>query len=158
MKSMTISAKSTTIAAVCFGIGKGDYAQATSLLTRDYPFAPDPVSLRKDGAVEFNSCVRSRWIHRSIYGRTPYCPRSPAFSCSRATDSLSVSFELESRRNSPSIWEMGAIVDHLVPVGRGGADDESNRITTSMARNSAKSNWSAGYPKSTGGDKSSGVK
>jgi len=32
-------------------------------------------------------------------------------------------------------------VDHLVPVTRGGADDESNWVTTSMARNSAKMNW-----------------
>jgi hypothetical protein len=32
-------------------------------------------------------------------------------------------------------------VDHLVPVTRGGADDESNWVTISMARNSAKMNW-----------------
>jgi hypothetical protein len=36
---------------------------------------------------------------------------------------------------------MGATVDHLVPVSRGGADDDSNWVTTSMARNSAKGNW-----------------
>ena len=41
----------------------------------------------------------------------------------------------------PSYWEVGATVDHVVPVTRGGADDESNWVTTSMARNSAKMNW-----------------
>ena len=41
----------------------------------------------------------------------------------------------------PAFWEVGATVDHLVPVTRGGADDESNWVTTSMARNSAKMNW-----------------
>jgi hypothetical protein len=38
-------------------------------------------------------------------------------------------------------WELFPTVDHLVPVARGGADDESNWVTTSMLRNSAKSNW-----------------
>jgi HNH endonuclease len=41
----------------------------------------------------------------------------------------------------PAFWEVGATIDHVVPVTRGGADDESNWVTTSMARNSAKMNW-----------------
>ena len=41
----------------------------------------------------------------------------------------------------PAFWELGATIDHLVPVSPGGADDESNWVTTSMARNSAKMNW-----------------
>lgn len=32
-------------------------------------------------------------------------------------------------------------MDHIVPVARGGADNETNWVTTSMLRNSAKSNW-----------------
>ena len=38
-------------------------------------------------------------------------------------------------------WELFPTIDHVVPVARGGADDESNWVTTSMLRNSAKSNW-----------------
>jgi hypothetical protein len=41
----------------------------------------------------------------------------------------------------PSYWELGATVEHLVPVTRGGVDDESDWVTTSMGRNSAKLNW-----------------
>jgi hypothetical protein len=41
----------------------------------------------------------------------------------------------------PAYWEVGATIDHLVPVSRGGPDDESNWVTTSRARNSAKGNW-----------------
>ncbi len=41
----------------------------------------------------------------------------------------------------PAFWKVGATIDHVVPVTRGGADDESNWVTTSMARNSAKMNW-----------------
>ena len=41
----------------------------------------------------------------------------------------------------PAYWEIAATVDHLVPVTRGGTDDESNLIATSMAHNFAKMNW-----------------
>ena len=38
-------------------------------------------------------------------------------------------------------WELFPTIDHLIPVARGGQDDQNNWITTSMIRNSAKSNW-----------------
>jgi hypothetical protein len=38
-------------------------------------------------------------------------------------------------------WELFPTIDHVVPVARGGADDESNWVMTSMLRNAAKSNW-----------------
>lgn len=38
-------------------------------------------------------------------------------------------------------WDLFPTVDHLIPIARGGQDNESNWITTSMIRNSAKSNW-----------------
>lgn len=41
----------------------------------------------------------------------------------------------------PAYWSHYPTIDHVVPVARGGADDESNVVTTSMLRNAAKSNW-----------------
>ncbi|MEX2170225.1 MAG: hypothetical protein WD851_13010 [Pirellulales bacterium] len=38
-------------------------------------------------------------------------------------------------------WELFPTVDHVVPIARGGADDESNWVCTSMLRNGAKANW-----------------
>lgn len=38
-------------------------------------------------------------------------------------------------------WELFPTIDHLIPIARGGQDSEDNWITTSMIRNSAKSNW-----------------
>ena len=38
-------------------------------------------------------------------------------------------------------WELFPTIDHVVPVAREGADDESNWVSTSMLRNAAKSNW-----------------
>ena len=41
----------------------------------------------------------------------------------------------------PAFWELGATIDHLIPVTQGGKNDESNLVTTSMARNAAKLNY-----------------
>jgi len=38
-------------------------------------------------------------------------------------------------------WELFPTIDHIVPVARGGADEASNWVTTSMIRNQAKANW-----------------
>ena len=38
-------------------------------------------------------------------------------------------------------WQLYPTIDHLVPIAKGGYDSESNWITTSMIRNSAKANW-----------------
>jgi len=38
-------------------------------------------------------------------------------------------------------WDLFPTIDHLIPIARGGQDNESNWITTSMVRNAAKSNW-----------------
>lgn len=38
-------------------------------------------------------------------------------------------------------WELSPTVDHIVPVARGGNDEESNWVCTSMLRNAAKAHW-----------------
>lgn len=38
-------------------------------------------------------------------------------------------------------WELFPTIDHVLPVARGGTDSHENLVTTSMLRNSAKSNW-----------------
>ena len=38
-------------------------------------------------------------------------------------------------------WQLLPTVDHIIPVSRGGIDDESNWVCTSQLRNSVKSNW-----------------
>lgn len=41
----------------------------------------------------------------------------------------------------PAYWELCPTIDHVVPVSRGGVDNSSNWVTTSMLQNSAKGNW-----------------
>jgi len=38
-------------------------------------------------------------------------------------------------------WELLPTIDHIIPVARGGNNQETNWLTTSQLHNSAKSNW-----------------
>lgn len=38
-------------------------------------------------------------------------------------------------------WQLFPTVDHIVPVSRGGKNEDGNTVTTSMLKNSAKLNW-----------------
>jgi hypothetical protein len=44
----------------------------------------------------------------------------------------------------PAYWELFPTVDHVIPVARGGLDEEANFVTTSMLHNSAKAHWTLG--------------
>lgn len=41
----------------------------------------------------------------------------------------------------PAYYELFPTIDHVIPLARGGSDDESNAVTTSMARNAAKGSF-----------------
>jgi hypothetical protein len=42
----------------------------------------------------------------------------------------------------PVFWGLFATIDHVVPVSRGGLDEQSHWVTTSQLMNAAKANWS----------------
>lgn len=41
----------------------------------------------------------------------------------------------------PAFWSHYPTIDHVEPLARGGRDDDSNIVTTSMLHNAAKANW-----------------
>jgi hypothetical protein len=133
--------KSQVIASVCTALNGRLKDQAISLLKRDYPFAPDPVTKRQYGPFESTRVfVRDGFTDRYTGDRLKFPPVLRLISAE-----LPLEFPYHPNWKTdvthPAFWEIGATVDHLVPVTRGGADDDSNWVTTSMARNSAKMNW-----------------
>jgi hypothetical protein len=138
---MAVTSKSTILATVCKAVREGDHALAASLLKRDYPFAPDPITRREYGPIESTRVfVRDGFLDRYTGERLVFPPVLRVLSAE-----LPAEFPFHPNWKTdvthPAFWELGATVDHLIPVSRGGADGESNWVTTSMARNSAKMNW-----------------
>lgn len=129
------------IAAVCQAIARQDSAEAASILKHEYPFAPDTVTKRRYGPLKSTRVfVRDGFLDRYTGDRLIFPPVLRLISA-ELPDDFPCHPNWKTELTHPAFWEVGATIDHLVPVTRGGKDDETNWVTTSMARNSAKMNW-----------------
>lgn len=136
-----MSDKGLAIAGVCQALDSGSVETAVSLLKLDYPFAPEAMNKRQYGARESTRVfVRDGFIDRYTGERLIFPPVLRILSALLPSE-FPFHPNWKTDVTHPAYWEVGATVDHLVPVSRGGVDNESNWVTTSMARNSAKMNW-----------------
>ena len=133
--------KSFVLLEVCGALTRNAIDEAASLAKRDYPFAPEPTTVRNYGPVESTRLfMRDGFIDRYTGERLIFPPVLRVLSSVLPTE-FPYHPNWKTDVTHPSYWEVGASVDHLIPVTRGGADDDSNWMTTSMARNFAKMNW-----------------
>ena len=133
--------ESEVIENICQALLKGEKDKAQSLAKKDYPFQFYSKEQRKitfsksiqlflrDGFIDRYSGQRLvypgilRLLSLSMPQEFPYHPHWKMSECHIV------------------YYELMPTVDHIIPVARGGPDDEVNWVTTSMLRNSAKSNW-----------------
>src|ERR1700675_4899197 len=133
--------KSIAVVEACAALKGGVRDQAISLLKRDYPFTSHPITKRQYGPLESTRVfVRDGFIDRYTAERLIFPPVLRIISAELPVD-FPYHPNWKTDVTHPTYWEVGATVDHLIPVSRGGADDDSNWVTTSMVRNSAKGNW-----------------
>ena len=133
--------KSAAIAAVCAALSGERRDEAASVACRAYPFAPEKVARREYGPVESTRVfVRDGFIDRYTGERLIFPPVLRLLSSAMPAE-FPFHPNWKTTLTHPAYWELGATIDDLVPVSRGGADDESNWVTTSMARNSTKLLW-----------------
>jgi hypothetical protein len=133
--------KSTVIAAVCRALASETPEQAESLLRRDYPFAPPAVSERRFHPVKYTRVfVRDGFTDRYTGDRLVFPPVLRVLSFA-LPNCFPYHSNWKTDLTHPAYWELSATLDHVVPVTRGGLDEESNWVTTSMVRNAAKMNW-----------------
>ena len=133
--------KSDAIADVCRALSDEATDMAVAILKEHYPFAPEEITKRRYGPIESTRVfVRDGFIDRYSGERLIFLPVFRVLSVALPSE-FPYHPNWKTDVTHPAYWEIGATVDHLVPVTRGGADDESNWITTSMAHNYAKMNW-----------------
>ena len=133
--------KSVIDATVCRLLAEGVPDTAARMLRQYYPFAPEEVTTRRYGPVESTRVfVCDGFIDRYTGARLIFPPVLRIVSAVLPSG-FPFHPNWKTTATHPAFWEVGATVDHLVPVTRGGADDESTWVTTSMVRNSAKMNW-----------------
>lgn len=136
-----IDVKTGHIARVCELLTGAGPEAALAYLEAEYPFGPLVTLKRSYGPREATRVfVRDGFIDRYSGDRLVFPPVLRLLS-----DLLGERFPYtpawRTDATHSAYWEVGATIDHQVPVTLGGPDNESNWVTTSMARNFAKMNW-----------------
>lgn len=133
--------QSNIIARVCGLLAYERVEDAKDTLLDVYPFSPQAFSKRSYGPVEMTRVFkRDGFIDRYSGDRLIFPPVLRVISTVLPED-FPFHPNWKTDVTHPAYWEVGATIDHLVPVTLGGPDEETNWMTTSMARNSAKMNW-----------------
>jgi hypothetical protein len=136
-----VRSKAQTVKAVCDSLLTGDSAAGAATARSCYPFAPP----QSTGRVYTESVCTAIFVRDGFIDR--YSGFQLVFPGALRLLSLLLPSEFPFHLNwkmtetHMAYWELFPTVDHVVPIARGGADNDSNWVTTSMLRNSAKSNW-----------------
>jgi hypothetical protein len=137
--AMTID-KAAIIGNICDAITRGDEGAISNAL-EEYPFTLQSNAGRRYSVIEATRIfVRDGFIDR--YSGTRLVHPAVLRLLSKI---LQRDFPFHPNwkitETHPAYWELVPTIDHVVPVARGGTDSEENRVTTSMLRNAAKTNW-----------------
>lgn len=133
--------KADIIRRVCDALSEGQPALASEIATTEYPFIPSERGGRKYS--EYGKTVI--FIRDGFLDR--YSGKRLVYPGALRLLSLLMPVEFPAHKNwkmSEShivYWELFPTIDHVHPDARGGINEDSNWVTTSMLRNSAKSTW-----------------
>jgi hypothetical protein len=126
---------------VCHALTRGNTTEASAIAKEQYPFVRSEKAARRYTEYQMTSVfLRDGFTDR-------YSGERLVFPGTLRLLSLVLPEEFPAHPNwkmSAShlvYWQLFPTIDHVVPVTRGGKDDVSNWVTTSMLRNSAKAHW-----------------
>ena len=133
--------KVSTIERICEVLTHEQRADASKIAQRDYPFvAPVPATRRYSPYQSCQVFIRDGFIDRYAGTRLVFPGALRILSIEMPKE---FPFHPNWKMSESHIvyWELFPTIDHVVPVSKGGADEEQNWVSTSMLRNNAKSNW-----------------
>lgn len=133
--------KACIIARVCGALSDGSHEQATTIASTDYPFVPLAKAERRYTEIEMMGVfLRDGFIDR-YSGQRLVFPGTLRLLSQLMPEHFPAHKNWKMSESHIVFYELFPTIDHVVPVARGGADEESNWVTTSMLRNSAKAQW-----------------
>jgi hypothetical protein len=133
--------KAAVLADVCAALSGNQLEEAGAILRKRYPFVPlINVGRRYSVRQMLTAFVRDGFIDRYCDARL-VCVAALRLISKRLPDQFPFQTNWRTDACHFAFWELVPTLDHILPVSRGGADDESNWATTSMLRNSAKANF-----------------
>lgn len=122
-------------------ISEGQRQAAAAFIKASYPFEPPAISARRYGLRESTRVfLRDAFIDRYSGTRLVF-PGALRLLSVFIPEVFPYHSNWRMVATHPAYWEAAPTIDHVVPIARGGADTDANRLTTSMLRNAAKANW-----------------
>lgn len=114
---------------------------AAEIINDDYPFNPVERHNRNSSPYQSSKIfIRDGFIDRYSGKRLVFPPVLRLLSI-RLPQVFPYHRNWKMDRCHIAFWELYPTLDHILPIARGGSDDESNLVCTSQLRNNAKSNW-----------------
>jgi hypothetical protein len=136
-----VDSKADVLSDVCAALKDGDSHSARATLTSRYPFEPvEKIARRYSERRSMNQFMRDGFIDRYT-GNRLINPGVLRLLHVVLGDDFPAHQNWKASETHIAFWELFPTVDHLVPVSRGGCDDESNWVTASMLSNGAKAHW-----------------
>jgi len=133
--------KAEAIKSICEALASRGASAAAEVARQEYPFVPAlPEATRKHSETQsLRVFLRDGFVDRYSGGLLVF-PPVPRVLTSLLPDEFPFHRNWRMEETHPAYWELFPTLDHVVPVARGGRDDEDNVVSTSMLRNSAKAN------------------
>lgn len=133
--------KTEIIKSICEALSSEDTSSASDIACRQYPFFPLSAATRNFTETQaLRVFMRDGFIDRYSGSRLLFPPVLRVLS-SMLPSEFPFHRNWKMSETHQSYWELFPTLDHMVPIARGGADNDENIVSTSMLRNSAKSNW-----------------
>jgi hypothetical protein len=148
--------KAHVLSEVCSSLASGKFNDASHILREQYPFAKVGNAGRKWTSLQ----ALRVFVRDGFIDRYSGCPLVFPGTLRIISSHLPMDFPFHPNWKTDechfAYWELVPTIDHVVPVSRGGADNETNWVTTSMVKNAAKANFTLEeigwqlYPEGTG--------
>lgn len=133
--------KSKIIKQVCNAISSKEVAKAKLILEKSYPFKVLGKSKRSYTKRQMTRVfLRDGFIDRYSGERLVFPPVLRLLS-NEMPKEFPYHKNWKMSECHIAYWQLYPTIDHIIPVSRGGIDEESNWVCTSQLKNSAKANW-----------------
>ena len=136
-----MSGNPDAIAAACREISSGTIERAREIISSDYPFLPLTSGGRQySDRQKTKIFIRDGFIDRYSGDRLVF-PGALRLLSALLPNEFPFHKNWKTSECHLAYWQLLPTIDHIIPVSRGGADEEFNWACTSQLRNGAKSNW-----------------
>ena len=139
---MSLSRSRTDVLAdICSALSLGDRKVAANIARVEYPFVPRQTASRRYSQLRSTTIfARDGFIDR-YFGTRLVFPGTLILLSKLLPEELPAHPTFRVGESHFMFWELWPAVDHLIPLARGGADEDTNLFSTSVLHNDQKGHY-----------------